>query len=219
MKRTSLKMLAVVFLMGFTLGAQVPNRFERNVGEKPNQDESANKPNGNQEAKPETNEQKPSISPPPPPPPKPRFVDKLSFGGSMGLSFGTITFVQLNPRIGYELSKNTLAGIGFTYIYLNDKRFNPAFEQSIFGFSPFVNHRVFDLITLGAEYELLQADVISRIVNYSPEYSRDWVHAFYLGAGYVPENRGPFVFLLWNVLYDPLRSVYPNPVIRIGFMF
>src|SRR5690625_7764740 len=43
--------------------------------------------------------------------------EKLFFGGNIGLSFGSMTYINLSPLIGYRFSKMLSAGIQINGVY------------------------------------------------------------------------------------------------------
>lgn len=47
--------------------------------------------------------------------------DKLFAGGSLGLSFGSYTLINLSPQIGYRFNKYFSSGVGFNLIYASQK--------------------------------------------------------------------------------------------------
>ena len=62
------------------------------------------------------------------------FKDRTYFGGNLGLSFGTVTSVQVEPWMGVFLDerKKLSAGVGITYWYYRDSRFTPELVMTIF---------------------------------------------------------------------------------------
>jgi len=48
------------------------------------------------------------------------FTDKLTFGGNFGATFGTVTYVNLSPQVGYKVTERFIPGISATYIYYKD---------------------------------------------------------------------------------------------------
>ena len=139
-------------------------------------------------------------------------------------NFDPVTAIQLQPRIGYKITEDFTAGLGITYVYYNVNIGNGSrYESSIYGGSIFARYRVFDQLFLLLEPEMLNGDVLSiNPLTYEYSVSREWVPALYLGGGL---GLGPdggtqfFVFILYNVLYEPGRSFYGNPVIRVGVGF
>ena len=69
--------------------------------------------------------------------PKPEWRDKLGIGGGLGLSFGTITNVDLSPRIEYQVFNRLSVGIGGSYIYYNNKYYH--FKTTLYGMSAFTS--------------------------------------------------------------------------------
>ncbi|MGY6558442.1 MAG: hypothetical protein ACXIT9_04080 [Nitritalea sp.] len=149
----------------------------------------------------------------------PALKDRMYYGANLSLQFGTITFVDVSPLAGVMITEKFSAGLGGTYQYFNDRRFIGG-DQSIFGGRIFTRYNVFPNIFAHAEYESLNLDVFNR---QSEQFQREWVPGLFVGAGYfVPYgDRGGANFkLLYNLLYDNLRSPYAEPiVIRVGFVF
>lgn len=150
------------------------------------------------------------------------FQDRFFTGGGLGLQFGTVTFIDISPILGYMLTDNIAVGVGVTYNYYEDKRFDPVFSTNIFGASAFARYYFLDSflekIFLHAEYEILNFEAM--LVNaYGFEYKdRIYVSGFLVGGGYrEPIGARSFLSLtiLWDVIED-INSPYINPVIRVG---
>ncbi len=45
------------------------------------------------------------------------FSQRLVFGGDIGLSFGSITYIKIAPSVGYRITDRLTAGLGPIYIY------------------------------------------------------------------------------------------------------
>lgn len=143
--------------------------------------------------------------------PKESFSDRLFFGGNFGLMFGTITYVEISPLVGYRITERLSAGPGVSYIYLQDNRFG--LSTSIYGGRLFARYNITDYLFGHGEYE-----VLNRESPYSLE-GRINVTSIFVGVGY-RQRIGPNSFLsimgLWN-LNDSEYSIYRNPIIRMGF--
>jgi hypothetical protein len=143
--------------------------------------------------------------------PKESFSDRLFFGGNFGLMFGTITYVEISPLVGYRITERLSAGPGVSYIYLQDNRFG--LSTSIYGGRVFARYNITDYLFGHGEYE-----VLNRESPYSLE-GRINVTSIFVGGGY-RQRIGPNSFLsimgLWN-LNDSEYSIYRNPIIRMGF--
>jgi len=133
------------------------------------------------------------------------FKDRVWFGGGIGLSFGTVTAIQLDPLAGYYLDHNhkLSAGLGPSYTYLRDNRFMPAYTQSMYGYRLFSRWRVIEQAFLHAEFLHMN---LEPYYNYGPERQRIWVPHLLVGAGYVQPISGRASFylqVLFEVLQDP----------------
>ncbi len=145
--------------------------------------------------------------------------DRIWFGGGIGLSFGTVTAVQLDPLAGYYLDQHRKLSIGLgpSYTYLRDNRFVPAYEQSMYGYRLFSRWRVIEQAFLHAEFLHMN---LQPYFNYGRDHGRIWVPHLLLGAGYVQPISGRSSFylqVLFEVLQDP-NSYYTGqgPIISGG---
>ena len=149
------------------------------------------------------------------------FKDRLFLSPDLGLQFGTVTFINISPKIGYMLTDKLGAGVGVTYIYVNDKTYRSlgyTYESNIYGGSIFGQYQLFEAVQLYSEYQVLNMDAFDPI---SFEISRKNVPAWLVGGGYttsIGANSSVGLMLLWDVIEDR-NSFYSNPIIRIGFNF
>lgn len=151
---------------------------------------------------------------------KPSFGERLWFGGGIGLSFGTVTAIQLDPLVGVHLDQNRKlsAGLGGSYWYYRDSRWTPPIEMNAYGYRVFSRYRVIEQAFLHAEFLHLNAQRI--IGNFDQRQQRIWVPHLLVGAGYVqPLGSGSSIYfqVLFDVLQDP-NSVYAGqgPIISGG---
>jgi hypothetical protein len=149
---------------------------------------------------------------------RPPLKDRLYFGGNFGMSFGTITFIDVSPLVGAMITNKLSGGVGATYQYFNDNRYAGG-ESNLYGGRVFGRYNVFPNFFAHMEYEMLNFDLYNTV---SETFQRDWVPGFFVGAGYFAPfgNRGGANFtFLYNLMFDNLRSPYNEPyVIRIGFV-
>ena len=138
------------------------------------------------------------------------FRDRIWFGGGIGLSFGTVTAIQVDPLIGYKVDQKGKfsVGLGGSYWYFNDNRFADA-SFSAYGYRTFARYRVIQPLYLHTEFLHMNVE------GYEPfalDRSRIWVPHLLVGAGYVQQLAGrSSVFL--QVLFDVLQheqSIYRN---------
>ena len=161
------------------------------------------------------------------------FLEKARFGGNIGLSFGSYTYIELSPKMYYLLKDNLGLGLGISYYYWKN---NNAPPQNVTGYKTSGNtyginmsawYNPFGPLVLQAEYEPLNFDVYqgqtqdpNGDINYI--YDREWVHGLLLGGG-IRQQTGRvnvFILVLYNVLYDRQRTFYSSPwVMRIGAGF
>ena len=79
---------------------------------------------------------------------------RVTVGGGLGLTFGTVTLIEIAPTFGYYLTQSLLAGIGGNYTYFSDDRFN--FNTSIYGGNVFAEYFIQGTpITLHVEPEFI----------------------------------------------------------------
>lgn len=148
-----------------------------------------------------------------------KFSDRLVTGGNFGFQFGTVTFIDISPIIGYIITDKFLAGAGIKYQFEKDKRFIPALKISTYGGSIFSRYYILDNIYLHAEYEFLNLEPI--YIDYAGNYyigNRIWIGSPLAGAGYrqaVGRKSSFDILLLYNFNETPYTP-YNNPVIRAG---
>lgn len=146
------------------------------------------------------------------------FKDRIYYGGNFGMSFGTITFIDISPLAGVMITDKLSSGLGVTYQYFDDRRFVGA-SNSLYGGRFFTRYNVFPNIFLQGEYESLNFE----FYNFSTDtIGRSWVNALLVGGGYfMPfgERGGANFTFLYNLSFDPRRSPYNEPyIIRVGFV-
>jgi hypothetical protein len=63
----------------------------------------------------------------------PSFKDRMYFGGNLGLQFGTVTLIDVSPLAGVMITPKFSSGIGATYQYYDDNRFQGSAGSSYGG--------------------------------------------------------------------------------------
>ncbi len=143
--------------------------------------------------------------------------DKLTFGGNVGgtLSNG-VSFLMLQPMVGYYFLPKTMAGVGATYIYYQVKNnLGQKYSTNIYGPIIFARQQVLPSIFAHGEWQPINYERYNLTKN---NYERFWSNQLLLGGGYGGKT-GVFIFALYDVLHDE-NSFYANPLmIRVGFMF
>jgi hypothetical protein len=153
------------------------------------------------------------------------FKDRLFVGGSLGLSFGDYTFVEVAPIVGYKITDALSAGIGgrYSYVNVNDSYYGISYSYSSYGGSLFSRYIVYKGIFLAAEFEANNFQVYKLVdpINGVFTSGRAWIPSLLLGGGYMQNAGGKasvFLSLLYDVLQDRNSPYYRIPVIRGGVM-
>ncbi len=138
--------------------------------------------------------------------------DKVTIGGSVGLTFGSITFVEIAPTFGYFLTDNILAGVGANYTYYEEKAIN--FNTTLYGARAFGEYLFNDLPFLAhTEVEMIN-------LQWTQEERKNIVN-FYVGGGLkqlIGGNSYFYILVLWNLneTRETIIIQQPNPIIRGG---
>ncbi len=141
-----------------------------------------------------------------------RFIDKVRFGGGVGLSFGNDFFSgSIAPIALYEVSPIILSGVGLnmTYSSFGNNDF------LVYGGSLITIARPTPEFQFSFEFEQLR---VNRSFDDGAVEDNYWYPALFLGVGY---TTGPVtVGIRYDVLYDESRSIYANaymPFVRVLF--
>jgi len=146
------------------------------------------------------------------------FKERGYFGGNLGLQVGTVTLVDLSPLVGVMLSPKFSTGIGATYQYYEDNRFQGNAGSS-YGGRAFVRYNVLPNIFAYSEVESINWNAYN---NPQDNFQRTWTEAFFVGGGYFAPfgARGGANFtFLYNLRHSNRQAYYSEPyVIRVGFV-
>jgi len=149
------------------------------------------------------------------------FKNRLIFGGNLGLVFGTYTYINISPTVGYKIKPDFAAGVGVIYEYVNDKTYRPYYETTIFGGKLFVQHVLFDCVILYAENNTLSLEkrYYDRIHSY-PQEGRFILNVPWVGGGFYQRSGkgGMYLMILFN-LNNSANSPYSSYEYRMGFNF
>lgn len=138
---------------------------------------------------------------------------RVSVGGGLGMTFGTVTYIEIAPTVSYFVTDHFLYGVGLNYMYYEDK--NVRFETHSFGGKVFSQY-LLDILPVLAhvEAEVINAD------SYSHPGERVNVVNLYVGGG-LSQRMGDrsylYILMLWNLNdYNDSVLTQPNPIMRIG---
>ena len=157
--------------------------------------------------------------------------NRLVFGGGVGLMFGDITNISIQPFIGYRITDKFAAGISMGYNYYSEKNglvSNPVnsgpgnpvepklenFTQSIYTAGLWGQYNIFSNILVRAQFEINNIDYYEStptIVGnyYENEKQRLNIPCLLLGAGYrFPLTEHSSFYML--AMYDVLQNISSN---------
>lgn len=145
--------------------------------------------------------------------------DRVTYGGNFGAVFGSLTYVDISPFIGYRFTDEWLVGIGVSYIYYR-QRYTPTqtYQTHLYGARLFTQYAVLPNVFLHGELEAMNFDYYDFL---SGTNSRSWYITPLLGAGYIQPLGGRSSIRV-TALYafnanNPKSPYYGNPFIfRVG---
>lgn len=150
------------------------------------------------------------------------FIDRVRLGGSFGLSFGTVTNVNLSPMAGYEITEKLVGGVGITGMYFRSKYYG--INSLYYGGRGFLMYAVVPMINIIGEFEAMNV-----IGSYQ---KRQWLGSPMIGAAYSQPLGTRFIkaahlTILYNLNYNNQidqysgqnLSPYSSPfVFRVTFL-
>ena len=146
---------------------------------------------------------------------------KLFFGGSLGLSFGSYTFINVSPQVGYRFNKTFAAGTGINLQYSSYKTdyYNPAVDYKeqygMAGLNIFGRIYPIDFAFLQIQPELNYTWGKLSYYNGNPEIKLDnkFVPSLLGGVGAgIPAGRGAFIVMVQYDILQQERSPYGSNV-------
>lgn len=151
--------------------------------------------------------------------------NRLVFGGGVGLMFGTITNISVQPMIGYRITDKFAAGVALGYNYYNQKDFFETFNfngpgsksisytQSIYTGGVWARYNIVSNIMLQAQFEVNNIDVYNFDGGSVPDkngwavYPKERMNipSLLLGGGYrfpLSEHSSFYMLAMYDVLQD-----------------
>jgi hypothetical protein len=160
----------------------------------------------------------------------PPLRERIFFGGSFGLQFGSYTNIEINPVVGLWVLPNVAIAAGPGYQYFSDNYYNLStsiFSAKAYGqvvlvrdLDKFIPLGIHTGIVFHIEDELLNLDT-EYWQNITSRPDRFWLNSLLVGGGISQQigRKGSFNILILWVLNDSGYQIYDNPEIRIGFTF
>ncbi len=136
--------------------------------------------------------------------------ENLFYGGGLGLAFGNVTAINVNPQVGVKVLPWLGTGVGVDYNFVGSSGRN----IQTFGPTGFVRLRPVDFLI--AQAEITQVFVRERFN--AQEFSYNFPMAL-VGVGYQEGSReggGFFIMIMTDLIDDPM-SPFPGLTFRTGF--
>jgi len=167
-----------------------------------------------------------------------KFSDKIFFGGSVGMVFGTVTEIDILPVVGMWVIPQWSIGAGGRYTFRKERsnfiENSQPYSTHIWGLSGFTEilpipdlDKAFKIGIHGGpifhgEWEGLYLDKGLLDPTAGIDKGKGWVHLFLVGAGYrfpVGDKAAINLLAMWNLTdsrYSPYAS---NPMFRLSVNF
>ena len=146
---------------------------------------------------------------------------KLFFGGSLGLSFGSYTFINVSPQVGYRFNKTFAAGTGINLQYSSyktnygDASLDYKEQYGMAGLNIFGRIYPVDFLLLQLQPELNYTWGNLSFYDGTPERKLDnkFVPSLLGGVGAgIPAGRGAFIVMAQYDILQQERSPYGSGV-------
>jgi hypothetical protein len=148
--------------------------------------------------------------------PKINWRDRLYCGGNVGARFGDITFIDISPLLGVNITQRFSVGIGAIYNYYNYNYYGTSYKTTMYGGRIFGRYFVLENVFVQGGWDRINRD---NPYSFIPD-ARIWIDNILVGGGArYPISRNIFVtgIVLFNLNQTPL-SPYGNPIVQIGFI-
>lgn len=158
---------------------------------------------------------------------EPTAVQRIFYGGNIGLSFGTVTYISVNPLVGYRLTNRISAGVGINYTFAKSNYYN--YRGNMYGGNVFASFVIVKNlgevlsfyqgsgILIYAEYNLMN---VSNYYDF-PGTSIKYIASPMAGVAFqspIGTRSYMLIMLLFNFNESSI-SPYPNPIIKASLQF
>lgn len=141
--------------------------------------------------------------------------ERIFVGGNVGASFGSTTYINIQPLIGFKVTPKFSVGGGFTYNYFSQNYFGTRYVSTVYGGNAFARYMILENLFAQVGWDKLSVpDYYSNISG-----ARRWVDNLLVGGGYRQafSDKGAFVAAIFYNVNQTIYSPYANPIIQIGF--
>lgn len=157
-------------------------------------------------------------------------INRMVFGGNLGLTFGSVTNIYIAPSVGYRITDNFAAGISLGYNYFRQKEgfytynIDPAkgegyrpLSQSIYTGSVWGRYIIIPNIMVQAEFEMNNLGYYDAEDGFHPDKDgwmmpgkkRVTVPSLLLGGGF-RQPIGEYASMYIMAMYDVLQDIPSN---------
>jgi hypothetical protein len=159
----------------------------------------------------------------------PAFKDRLFYGGSFGLMFGSITDIQVSPVIGFWVLPRIAVAAGPTYRYYKDQIDKTALYGGRAYLQLVVIQDLSSVVPIGSHTGIflhIEDELLSLKTSFwknPPPYLTDrfYVNTVLAGAGISQQmgKRASLNFMVLWPLNDSSYGIYNKPELKISFIF
>jgi hypothetical protein len=130
-------------------------------------------------------------------------MDKIRLGGSFGLSFGSITNINISPMIGLQLTPKLTTGVGLIYQYYKSTIPNYNYQDNMYGARAFGMYDIISGVSAHVEYESISRKYLDLAGNSKPTQ----LNSFLVGGTYSQPTGGRLIravniTALYNLNYN-----------------
>ncbi len=142
--------------------------------------------------------------------PQPQGFDKskLFFGGNFGLTFGSNTFINISPQVGYRFNQYLAAGAGPSFIYYSYRRANERYRQGYAGANVFGRFYPMQYLFVQAQPEFNYMWGSLKYNDVTEKLEGRMIPSVLLGAGGAIPMGGRNGALLLMLQYDVIQDAY-----------
>lgn len=139
------------------------------------------------------------------------FGERLYTGGNLSMSFGTFTYIDIAPIVGYNVNQDFSIGLGGKYVYIGYNS-TPRTSTSIYGGSLFSRYLFLENFLAHAEFQALSVQVPE---PFTGQLKRRLTPIGLVGGGYKQSMGGSSymqIMLLYDIIGDknsPYRGTSP----------
>jgi hypothetical protein len=153
-----------------------------------------------------------------PPPTKKTWKNTMFFGGGVGLGFGDVDYVSIEPLVGWHVHPKIAVGVSPIYRWTNDSRYPESVSTTNYGIRGFLQYYPVPNFFGEVEYEYLDYEYVLPTLD----TARSTANNVFVGGGISRPLGGKaalFASALYNLSYDsndPARA-YDSPwVFSVG---